>query len=341
MLPLLPAVLAFDVVGWYVGNNVTAWPLHELDWHVYSTIRLGGIQVSDNGTALGCDSDDTVLAEAIRLAALHGKSITLGAGFGFCKWKDTNATTRGYCETYLRTLGAAVRSCGPNVAGLEFDHEGDDERGPFHVNPKFWGRAGLVSRAEATWFTQLMDSMQKSMGGNYTVSEDIGVWGFGGADNTGDEYPFNLLTPWVDASIMRANPHLFVNTMSYHWKHDCSVQPWRKDALVAHEVWGIPKSQINLGIGFYSMNTTGVPGELPWQSHGEPTWHSLSQRCPNVPVDVCECDGIYFVSKRECMQVGQFVKQEGFRGVFPWAANYDSRAPADSLIRYVGMGLGL
>ena len=28
-----------------------------------------------------------------------------------------------------------------------------------------------------------MDSMQKSMGDNYTVSEDIGVWGFGGVDN--------------------------------------------------------------------------------------------------------------------------------------------------------------
>ena len=89
------------------------------------------------------------------------------------------------------------------------------------------------------------------------------------------------------------------------------------------------------------MNHTGVPGELPWQSHGEPTWHSLSTRCPNVAEDVCKCDGIYFVSKRECMQVGQLVKAEGFRGVFPWAANYDSRAPNNSLIHYVGVGLGL
>ena len=35
------------------------------------------------------------------------------------------------------------------------------------------------------------------------------------------------------------------------------------------------------------------------------------------------------------------VKAEGFRGVFPWAANYDSRDPRDALIRYVGLGLGL
>jgi len=198
-----------------------------------------------------------------------------------------------------------------------------------------------VSKAEATWFTQLMDSMQKSMGGKYTVSEDIGVWGFGALDDAGDEYPFNLLTPWVDAKIIKANPNLFVNTMSYHWTKDCSVKPWKTDSHVVNKVWGIPRSQINLGIGFYSMNHTGVPHELPWKSHGEPTWHHLSQLCPNVPEDVCECHGIYFVSKKECIQIGQLVKEEGFRGVFPWAANYDSTDPRDSMIRYVGLGLGL
>ena len=81
-----------------------------------------------------------------------------------------------YCQTYLTTLGPAVRSCGPNIRGLEFDHEGDDEHGPFGLDPKYWGRAGIVSKDEARWFTQLMDDMQRSMGGNYTVGEDIGVW---------------------------------------------------------------------------------------------------------------------------------------------------------------------
>ena len=71
--------------------------------------------------------------------------------------------------------------------------------------------------------------------------------GFGALFDKGDEYPFNLLTPWVDAGIIRANPNLFVNTMSYHWTHDCSIEPWRRDARVVHELWGIPKSQINIG----------------------------------------------------------------------------------------------
>jgi len=341
LVALASCAAAFDVVGWYVGKDDGSWPLKELDWNLYSTVRLGGILVSPNGTALGCDWSDPTFVQAITLARQHGKTITLGASFGFCKWNDVNATTRGYCQTYLKTLGPAVRSCGPNIRGLEFDHEGDDEHGPFGLDPKYWGRAGIVSKDEARWFTQLMDDMQRSMGGNYTVGEDIGVWGFGGLFDRGDEYPFNLLTPWVDAGIIRANPNLFVNTMSYHWTHDCSIEPWRRDARVVHELWGIPKPQINIGIGFYSMNHTGVPGEPPWRAHGEPTWHTLSSRCPNVPVGVCECDGIYFASKHQCMQVGQLVKAEGFRGVFPWAANYDSRAPADRLIRYVGLGLGL
>lgn len=338
---LLPGTFAFDVVGWYVGDNLTDWPMTELNWEVYSSIRLGGVKLLENGTAVGCDLSNKALVEALRLARLHGKTVTLSAGFGHCKWKDTNATTRQYCQNYLKSLGPAVHSCGPNIAGMEFDHEGDDERGPFNLDPAHWGRAGIVSREEATWFTQLMDDMQKSMGGNYTMSEDIGVWGFGSAWDEGDEYPLNLLTPWVDVKIMKANPNLFVNTMSYHWPKDCSSKPWKRDAFVVNKLWGIPKSQINLGIGFYSDNHTGVPGEKPWEYHGEPTWHSLSKICPDVPEDVCECQGVYMVSKNECRQVGQFVKEEGFRGVFPWAANYDSRAPRDAMIAYVGMGLGL
>jgi len=296
----------------------------------------------ENGTATGCNMDNKAFVEVLRLARLHGKTVTLAAAFGNCKWKDTNATTRQYCQNYLKSLGPAVRSCGPNIAGMEFDHEGDDESGPFGINSKYWGQAGIVSKEEATWFTQLMDNMQKSMGGNYTVSEDIGVWGFGGLDNKGAEFPLSLLTPWVDAKIIKANPNLFVNTMSYHWPSDCStIKPWKRDAFVVHELWGIPKSQINIGLGFYSKNHTGVPGELPWHSHGEPTWTTLSERCPNVPENVCECEGVYFQSKSACKQVGQLVKEEGFRGVFPWAANYDSRDPRNSLIHYVGIGLGL
>jgi hypothetical protein len=38
----LGVVNGFDVVGWYVGTNTTDWPLSELRWDIYSTIRAGG-----------------------------------------------------------------------------------------------------------------------------------------------------------------------------------------------------------------------------------------------------------------------------------------------------------
>ena len=335
LLTLLSCARSFDVVGWWVGTNLT--DLERLNWDVYTSVRFGGVLVGPDGTVTGCDPMGGAFAEMLRVTQRHNTTVTLAAITGPCSWKDTNATTMRFCQTFLKTLGPAVRSCGPNIAGMEFDREGDHER----ILNIATGQAGIVSRAEATWFTRLMDSMQKSMGEEYTVSEDIGMWGFGSVTSHGDAYPFNLLTPWVDAEIIKANPNLFVNTMSYHWRQDCSIKPWQRDATVVNEFWGIPKSQVNLGIGFYSYNHTGIPGEKPWVYHGEPTWSRLSKLCPDIPEDVCECQGIPFTSKRECFLIGQLVKQEGFRGVFPWAANYDTMDPANSLIRYVGLGLGL
>jgi len=38
--------------------------------------------------------------------------------------------------------------------------------------------------------------------------------------------------------------------------------------------------------------------------------------------------------------IGAWVKNAGFRGVFPWAANYDSLRDNNSLITWVNEGLG-
>ena len=40
-------------------------------------------------------------------------------------------------------------------------------------------------------------------------------------------------------------------------------------------------------------------------------------------------------------EIAAFVKAEGFRGLFPWAANYDSPDPKKSLAVWIGKGLGL
>lgn len=47
----------FDVVGWYVGTNVTAWPLEKLDWEAYSTIRAGSVDVNASGEAFSPQRD--------------------------------------------------------------------------------------------------------------------------------------------------------------------------------------------------------------------------------------------------------------------------------------------
>ena len=168
------------------------------------------------------------------------------------------------------------------------------------------------------------------MGPNYTVGADVGVWGI-----SPGSYPLGL-TPWVDKDLMAANKQLFVNTMSYHAPKDCGITPWQKDALDIHHLWGIAKRQINIGIGYYSFNLTGFEKIV-----GEPTWHVLGEHCPDVGEGVCKCDGLDFAGKRQNLDIAAFVRREGFRGVFPWAANYDAFTHNNSLIEYVGRGLGI
>ena len=124
------------------------------------------------------------------------------------------------------------------------------------------------------------------MGPGYTVGADVGVWGI-----SQGSYPLGL-TPWVDRKIMAANEQLFVNTMSYHAPKDCGIAAWQKDALDIHELWGIQKAQINIGIGYFSFNLTGM------KVVGEPTWHTLGEHCPDVGEGVCTCDGLDFAGKR-------------------------------------------
>lgn len=132
---------------------------------------------------------------------------------------------------------------------------------------------------------------------------------------------------------------VFVNTMSYYWPSDCSISSWKRDAWVATNVWKLSKAQVNIGIGYYSQNHTASPRRIAPVIAGEPTWHTLSERCPSLPPDVCVCEGVNFVSKNMNAEIARFVKDEGFRGLFPWAANYDSPDPDESLAVYLGKGL--
>ena len=83
----LTAVLAaaspgqpFDVVGWYVGDNFTDWPIESLRWDVYSTIRFGSVRVADDGTASSPDASDASFARMLAMARAHNRTLTLAPG---------------------------------------------------------------------------------------------------------------------------------------------------------------------------------------------------------------------------------------------------------------------
>jgi hypothetical protein len=315
---LLATTLAFDVVGWYVGTNTTQFPLSSIRWDIYTTVVLpAGPSVSPAGVA-SCVPDDfhnAMLAQA----QLHGRTLTWGGAVDVASLLF-NASFAQYRVNYLASLGAAVRAC--NVTSIEFDYE---------CPPTPDGSAGIVTPAQADAYTDFLVSVIAVLDAagveNATVSGDVGVWGLDGAIGKGSSYPLEL-SPWVNATKLALHPRIFVNTMSYHTPDSCSILPWQLDGLIMSEVWGIPKAQINLGIGFYSFGPGG----------SEPIWLSLSQQCPGLAPSDCHCNGISFASKAQCFSIGAWAKERGFRGLFPWALNYDAIGQ-DALIDWVGKGI--
>ena len=51
------------------------------------------------------------------------------------------------------------------------------------------------------------------------------------------------------------------------------------------------------------------------------------------------CNGTVFVGKQMNYELGKFIKNNGFRGAFPWAANYDSVEYNNSLVVWLFAGM--
>ena len=296
-----------------MGTNTSAFPLSSLAWGTYTTIVLpSGPTLSPAGEAR-CEPD-AFHATMLAAARAHNRSLTWGGGVDVYAL-ISNASFAPYRAAYLRTIGGAAAACG--VTGIEFDYE---------CPPTPAGRAGIVSAGEADAYTTFLVDVLAALPPGGTVSADVGVWGLDGAWGKGDSYPL-ALSPWVNATKVAAHPNIFVNSMSYHTPDSCSILPWQLDGLILSEVWGIPKAQINIGVGFYGWGPNGT----------EPMWGALSKACPSVAPSDCHCGGVAFTSKAQCFAIGAWAKARGFRGVFPWAANYDAIGE-DSLIAWVGAG---
>ena len=66
---------------------------------------------------------------------------------------------------------------------------------------------------------------------------------------------------------------------------------------------------------------------------------TLSALCPNAPPEQHLCREIAYCGKAMNEAIGRAVREEGFRGVFPWAANYDSVEHNNSLAHWLRKGL--
>jgi len=105
---------AFHVSGWYVGQNVTSFPLESIQWDVYTTIRCGTVEVNaTTGAALPC-SADPFFRTCLATARQYGKEVTLAPGdFGLedCIYNQSIPSVKARCDKYISTVGDSVRSC--------------------------------------------------------------------------------------------------------------------------------------------------------------------------------------------------------------------------------------
>lgn len=314
LLFFLTLACGFDMIGWFVNYNGSHMTPKSYPFQLYSHAVVGSPIVSETGVAT-CNSSDTVLTQFVELAKLHGRKII---------WRDgippdniwhilLNDSWAGYKAAYLESIGKAVADC--QVDGIEFDYECPNT--PL-------GRAGIVSPFEATKFTEFMASVKVAMGSNKEVGCDMGVWGV-----TRGSYPL-MFEPWVNVSMVKAGAIDYINTMSYHYPaFPGEIFPWEKDAFILTKIWGLPKDKINIGLPYFFHN--GTDNEL--------LWSDLSPLCPNIDSKSIFCSGIRIISKEDNFRVGQYIERNGFRGAFPWAADYDSLEFNNTLAEWLYRGL--
>jgi len=303
---------ALELVGWWVPEVTPQVSPELLPWPFYTHVVLGEPLLSPSGIAK-CNISD-YFAQFIALGKQSNTKIVWRAGLtAEAVWMiSTNSSWAEYRKNFLSSIGQAVKDC--QVAGIEFDYE---------CPPTALGAMGIVTDSEATAFTQFLADVKIAMGAPHEVSMDMGVWGV-----TRGSYPL-MFRPWINVSMVAAGAIDYINTMSYHYPFfKDEVFPWEKDAFILHNMWGIPKDRINLGLPYFFHNGTQ-----------EPLWGHLSPKCPNIGIHENHCAGVQIISKWDNFLVGQYIKKSGFRGAFPWAANYDSFEQNNTLVEWLYRGL--
>ena len=317
LLLLLPQICSsFNMVGWWLGSpDNPSFPIEQLNWDAYTHLRFGAPSSHPNGTVY-CNKTDYTFQKVLQLA--HSRDVKVQWGCGIEDIHDTlwNPEKVYLRDNYINTIGDAVRECGAD--GIELDYEFGDSK---HIN------LGIVTPDESTHYSQFLADIKTAIGQDKVVSADVSIWGIA---------PGNWILgvlPWVNSTMLNRGDFDFINTMSYHWNKDGNIWSWKKDAWFIDQ-WGIDRKRVNIGIPYYSMNRT-----KDLKTYNEPTWSGLSQICPNIAPEENECDGVVFVGKDMNYRLGKWLQEEGFGGVFPWAANYDSCWNNNSLVDWLYRGI--
>ena len=297
------------IVSWYVGDdfNDPLFPLHEFNWKYYTHIKYDTPTVFENGTAI-CEDKNNKTTIITNLAHKFGTKIQWGLGFNF------NPAQLDFIviQNYLNSIGRAVKDC--NIDGIEVDYE-------WHNNN--WGKIGFIPHSLSNIYSQFLKDIKIAIGQEKIVSADVSGWGV---------YVLGL-NPWINVSMLNQGDFDFINVMSYYYSSNGDLFRWKKDIDLFKNTWGIDPLRVNIGIPYFSVNKSY------FKTNNQPSWKTLSEFCPNIAPKSNVCNGILFTGKELNRQIGLLIKESGFGGAFPWAANYDAIYNNNSLITWLYNGL--
>jgi len=94
--------------------------------------------------------------------------------------------------------------------------------------------------------------------------------------------------PWINASMLNNGEIDYINTMSYHYADNKTLWPWKKDGFFLNTLWGIDRGRVNIGVPYYNVNKNPM------------------------------------MTKETNKNLGEWIKKEGWRGAFVFAATYDN-----------------
>ena len=286
------------VIGWYDGFPSLSSPL--FPWETYTHLRVHGPMMIGNQAFCNHTQMDGI----VDMARKHNVSVLWDQGINasYIVQKETP-------EEYWDTIGKAVQDC--NIDGIEVDLETLPDS------------IGLVSPRQANkyslWLSKLRKTIQKPVGCDISLPGiGLGNWILG-------------WLPWINVTMLNKGEFDWVSTMSYHWNKNNNIFAWEKDVWVLKNVWKIDPQRINLGIGYFSKRW----GKDPFRLMEEPTWQSLSSKCPNVSLNQTICDDVLFVSKKMNYDLGKLIRKEKIGGMFPWMIDYDSYQNNNTLSKYL------